>query len=307
METKTLNHFKSFKYILPVWYNNKSLQQKIITGLMLVLLVAIAYLSSVFIWRIVLPPEYKIHTTIVTTQQTTPLKVSTKNNANILAENTWFGISPDLAVNNMQAETIVIETALNLSLKGTIMGSKPRAFIVDNETGKTHLVKLNEEIIPNVKLSKIDRRQVVIINNGKTETLSLPNASLNGKIAQQKKQPTYTLLFKRKAEKRQKVKIPASDVSYALSNLGALANQAKLIPRVSGSTIEGYKIMRMKNNSFLRKLSLKEGDILLKLDNVLISDKAKMFPMLMSLKDAKKARLLIHRQGKNIALDIQVI
>jgi type II secretion system protein C len=305
METKSLH---SYKYILPVWYNQKVWQQKLITGFMLAVLFLIAGEVSSFIWNTVLPVQYNASTTIQqSTNQKHILSVKhPKNHVSMLSENTWFGISPDLAINSMDSESVANETALNLSLKGTIMGSKPQAFIVDNETGKTHLVKLNGTVIGGVTLSDINRRQVVITNNGKKETLSLPSAMLGG-VFKKKVQPTYTVLFDRKADKRQTVNIASADVAYALGNLGALATEAKFIPRVAGGTTEGYKIMKMKNNSFLRKLSLQERDILLKLDNVLISDKSKIFPMLMDLKTASKARLLIHRQGKNIALDINVV
>lgn len=307
METKALHSLRSLKYILPVWYNQQRMQQKLVTVLMLVILFFIAAQISTFIWNLAFPHEYKvIQAPKIITKTHDVTNVFQQNQSSALGENTWFGISPDLTINQMDAEAITQETALNLSLKGTIMGSKPQAFIVDNETGKTYLVKLNENVINGVKLTSVDRRQVVITNNGKRETLSLPTTLLNGGLVKQKSEPTYTLLFERKPSKRQLVKISASDVQYALGNLGALATEAKFIPRVAGPVTEGYKIMKMKNNSFLRKLSLKERDIILKLDDVLISDKSKLFPMLMDLKNALKARLLIHRDGKNIALDIQV-
>jgi type II secretion system protein C len=306
MELKAPQQLRSFKYLLPVWYNQKVWQEKLILGSLLLVLFLTAGQLSALLWSFIFPPQYQstVHVASNTTQ-THDVYESTLQKSNTLGQNTWFGVSPELAVNQMEAETVAVETALNLSLKGTIMGSNPQAFIVDNETGKTHLVKLDEEVINGVTLASVDRRQVVLTNNGKRETLSLPSTMLNG-ISHKKAEPEYTVLFEREAEKRQLVKISSADVEYALGNLGALSTEAKFIPRVAGGTVEGYKIMKMKNNSFLRKLSLKERDILLKLDDVLISDKAKLFPMLMDLKNASKARLLIHRGGENIALDVQV-
>ena len=237
-----------------------------------------------------------------------------------LTQSTWFGSSAHLATQALEEEVVVAETTLNLALEGTIFGPRPRAILYDNAARKTHVLMLGESIMPQVTVAEVNRRSVVLDNRGTLETISLPAGlslltkpeTTNVAVAPAKpaarvaKEAPYVLLYERPAVKRQKVTIGKLEALKALANLGSLSNEVKLIPRVSGGTIEGYKIFQMAHDSFFSKLTLKEGDIFLKLNGTLVSQKDKIFPMLMNLKSAREADVLIHRDGENILLTVAV-
>ena len=244
-----------------------------------------------------------------------------------LANSAWFGTSQRLAAQSLEQKDVVIETTLNLTLKGTILGDSPHAIIQNNADNALYVRKQNREVLPGVTIEQVERRKVVLNNNGQLENLSLPGyefiAQLSGddtpdetvtlsanstptlKPTLQKEAP-YQLLYERPIDQRQRVSIEKASVLSAVANLGKLSREARFIPRKAGATTEGFKIMNLQNDSLLRRLSLQEGDILLKLDDVLIRDRENLFPLLMNMGTAQNAELLLHRSGKNIALKIEV-
>lgn len=233
---------------------------------------------------------------------------------------TWFGASTRMALNELPVETVKAETSLNLILKGTIAGATPYAIIVDNTTGESKLVQQGDKVLRNVTLKDIKRRMVILSNNGKLEKLSLPGNDFSQFAhVDEKKEPiklkksTYGVststgvnITKRAVLKRQEVHVSKSEIKAAFSNLGRLATEARFLPRIEDDEVVGFRVTKLKHDSFLAKLTVQENDILVKVDDVPVSDRDRLFPMLMELKNAEEAELVINRHGNQIGLLIKV-
>jgi len=233
---------------------------------------------------------------------------------------TWFGSSTKMAVNELPVESVKAETSLNLTLKGTISGSSPYAIIVDNTTGESKLIQMGESVLKGVVLKDIQRRMVVLSNKGKLEKLSLPGNDLSQFVKSSsgtaqpvvKKVPTGPStstgvhVTKRAVVKRQEVRVTKADIKEAFANLGRLATEARFLPRIEGEEIVGFRVTKLKHDSFLAKLTVQENDILVKVDDVPVSDRDRLFPMLMELKNADEAEIVLNRRGMQIGLLIKV-
>lgn len=242
-----------------------------------------------------------------------------------LTGSTWFGSSLLLNAADLKNEIVEVETALNLSLKGTIMGANPRVIILNNQNNSTAVLREGEEVLKGVQVSQILRRKVVLNNQGKLETLSLPSINnlfddyqeehiisvVGNHSASNKemavKDPTYTPLAERAINKKQTLNVNRAEALSAVANLGALSKEARFIPYVKSGKLEAFRITNLANESFLRKLSLQEGDILIKLDDVPVHNREKLFPMIMNLSSAKSAQLVLERRGEIIQLNINVM
>lgn len=280
----------------------------------------LAQQSASFMWQIALPQNANLETSAIKAdiQHVKSVETLSINDFQALTDSTWFGVSNKLANNRLSSEDVTDNTSLNLALKGTIMGDNTRAIIWNGENGQTQILKQGDAVVSGVKVHDITRRKVILDNNGKIEALELPVSSLFAsnktgsnqaiKLAStpRKSAAQYVLLHKRKATLRQKVRVSQAEVVTALSNIGSLAEQARFIKRRSGNTIEGYKISQLKNNSFLSNLSIRQGDILLRVNGVHVTNREKLFPMIMELQNANKAEILLHRSGETIALTVEV-
>lgn len=237
-----------------------------------------------------------------------------------VAQSNWFGTAAQTALVEEDLTANTTATTLNVVLQGTLLGKIPRAVIYNNETRESKILKTGESIVPGSVVEKITRRKVVISNNGKLEHLSLPTnmydemfedvtaitAATPSPIALPTTSQPYVLLFNRPVQHVQKTSLKRPDIIKALANLGKLSEEAKFINRVAGSVKEGFRITELKNNGFLRKLSLKEGDILLKVDDVRVTDREKLFPLLMGLSTARNAKITFARDDEVYQLTVWV-
>lgn len=244
----------------------------------------------------------------------------TEKDYNSLAEQLWFGAPVQQAV---EVEEVAQETTLNLELKATIAGGAfPRAVILDVSSGKSQMLKINEDVLPGVKLTKVERRHVLLDNRGKREALSLPQTTLGRKLPnpdsignnksvasanRTEKKSTYIPLEMRKVDTYQKITISKLDAVEALANLGSLSKQARSIPVVSPEHgVQGYKFTRMDHDSIFKKISLREGDTVVFVNGVHVKNKEKIFPILTSLAKADKVTLVFERLGKMISLEVSL-
>lgn len=265
------------------------------------------------------------------TLQTTPIppteeaQLATANaaphnqqNIHLLKEAPWFG-TPPKAEKDEDAETLK-ETKLKLALMGTIMVNTPRAVITNKNEKTTKVYAVGEEILPQVTLQQVNRREVVVLNKGKAEKLSLPGINMfleekpevvtlipemlkknqSKQKAPPKKAAKYTFLFDRPVRTSEDISVPKTLVSDALKNIGSLSSDIRFIRRVAGETMEGVKIAHLEKNSlFAKDLNLKEGDILIKLDGLHLSEEDQILPKIMSLATARRVEVLLHRNNQN--------
>jgi type II secretion system protein C len=288
------------------------------------------YQGVMFSYNTFMPQHTSVPTSLIM-----PTENEVAENTPILVEDyialrdaTWFGTSYTAEKEQLVEEKVVVETTLNLQLKGTIVGPNSRAIIKDNATGKTLILKEGENFLNGVKVARVTRRRVLLDNKGQMEGLSLAGEDYMaiggeptimpamGKVAPSQvvqksagikrlnaqQQDTYIPMVNRKITKRQKLKLEKSEVLSALSNLATLGKQARFIPRIKDGRVEGFIVTQLEHDSFLARMSLKEGDILVKLDDVPVGQKDKLFPMMMGLATASEAELVINRGGEQIAL-----
>lgn len=240
-----------------------------------------------------------------------------------LQNSTWFGNSLLLDSQQLEVKDIAVETTLNFALKGTIMGNNPRAIITNNSNNSSLVLKEGEELMKNVTVSQIFRRRVMLNNKGNLESLSLPSADNvfddyqerevikvvgdhSKKPAKKKKNDGYIPLAKRKIDIKQRIKLNKLEAVSAVANLGKLSKEARFMPYIKSNKLEAFRIGNLKHDSFLKKLSLQEGDILVKLDDVPVHNREKLFPMIMNMSTAKSAELVIQRRGKIIAIQVDI-
>jgi type II secretion system protein C len=232
-----------------------------------------------------------------------------------LAQSAVFGRSTDLAAEALPLEHVTAETTLNLRLLGTIAGDgASRAFLLDQATNTRKTVAEGGTVADGVTLKAVARKKVILDNNGTLETLrmaGLPTPRVKRVAAPSQNlhiaDASYVPLHQQAVTRRLQVTVREADTKAALSNLGTLTSQARFIPRIGGDNKkEGFVVMELQNNSFLRKLSLEEGDILLKLDGIPLVERERILPMLYSLQQQKSAVLTLARNGDIVDLVVKV-
>ena len=265
-------------------------------------------------WLTALPPTAGIDTTYITPQArpaATGARATATPMANYAAlqKSTLFGRSADMATGDLTAEAVKVETTLNALLTGTIMGTPPTAYVWDNTTNKTLTVREGDTPIPGVTVQKIERRRVLINNKGKAEVLNMKTAELtpHGNGSGLVNTSSAPLAYEQEAGKKLTTSMTRAEVQTALGNLGELSAQARFIKRMNADGVhEGFTLMEVAHNSFISRLGLRDGDVLLKLDGIPVVARERLLPMMFALQNAQGAELTLLRGGEVLALDITV-
>ena len=102
----------------------------------------------------------------------------------------------------------------------------------------------------------------------------------------------------------QSVTISKSEAKESLGDgYVKIMNAARLVPHVTNNEIDGFKIFAIKKDSIIKKLTLKNGDILKKInDETLTVDQG--FLLYMSIEKAEDFSIDFLRKGKGIKLKV---
>jgi len=238
-------------------------------------------------------------------------------------------IADDVAVEN------VSETPLSLLLKGTIVvqpSEKSIAIILDKLTKKVDLHYLHDNV-QGAEIIEIDKDKVVLLRNEKKEILTLysnndkkdgnkSNAgskhgrSLSRKLANKKFHPPE--VEERRFEKSDNINVEVNKVSEdsfdvdkedfnnALSNMGPILTQARVVPYFSKGKVEGYKIFNIKPTGIFAKLGMKNGDIIKNINGNSLSSPEKALQMFQYLKTEDSFEIVINRYGKDRTLSYRL-
>ena len=90
-----------------------------------------------------------------------------------------------------------------------------------------------------------------------------------------------------------------------LSNPGALAKQARVIPSQRDGAVQGMKLYGIRRGGLLGLLGLQNGDMITKVDNVELTSPDRAMELMAQLKRAKKIKLTITRRGSEITKTIE--
>jgi len=94
--------------------------------------------------------------------------------------------------------------------------------------------------------------------------------------------------------------IDEAEVEAALSDMGSLLTQARLIPKRSkdGSGIDGFRIFQIRHNSIFQKLGLRNGDVLQEVNGVKLDDPQKSLEVFSSLKNERDFSINLKRHNR---------
>jgi general secretion pathway protein C len=91
-----------------------------------------------------------------------------------------------------------------------------------------------------------------------------------------------------------------------MSDLGALASEARAIPNMKNGEFNGFKLYAIRSTSVFAQLGLKNGDVLQSVNGEKVDSLDKAMSMLKTLSSASSVQLGIQRRGANTNLDYSI-
>ena len=186
---------------------------------------------------------------------------------------------------------------LKLKLKGTIVdknGKYSTAIIEDLARKSQDLYHVGDKV-KNALIKKI-ARTYVIINTGSRDEILAMNPDEMGKKSSPQIQRTGS----------GKIKVSRKLIEHSMSNLASIMQDALIKPYFRRGKVEGFKITRIRNGSLYSQLGLKNGDVLIGINNEKLDDPKKLLTLYDRFKNLNEIKLKIKRRGRQEILSYQL-
>jgi general secretion pathway protein C len=188
------------------------------------------------------------------------------------------------------------QTELKLKLWGTVIDDNGRAYAVIEDSAKREQNLYHTgDAIQNASVKMILREKVILYVDGKDEILGMEKmaSSASGKRGR----PPASRSGARRI-RSQKIVINKDQLAGALENVNELMKQARIRPHFRDGKPDGLLLTGIKPKSIFRKMGLRNGDILMGVneDDIRSVDDALKFYQ--GLGSTDSAKVLIKRRGR---------
>jgi len=213
------------------------------------------------------------------------------------------------------------ETELPLKLWGTIAADDPAlSWASVEETGKKTSKKRGAVLavgvgdqIQDATVVGIERRRIVLLENGNRRSLSLDDDAPGASLASAKrKKPTTRATTSRSSRRKSARKTPrkpaAETVESPMGNPSSLYSQARILPEIDAETnqVTGLKLSAIQAGSAFEEAGIQNGEVIIEIDGVPVSDIGDSTKIMSALTDSDEVEV-VTRNKAGIAQPPRVI
>jgi general secretion pathway protein C len=187
----------------------------------------------------------------------------------------------------------------DLTLLGTVIGSFRETFALIQKTSskEERVFRLGEKVYDVGPLLAVKSESVEIDINGKRTTLATPtsapsaggNAGTSGTVvagAPIAQVAAGSYVIDQKA------------INAALDNIGQAMSDARLLPSMKDGKVEGFRVSEVKPAGVFGMVGIKNGDVLLRINDFAIDSPEKAVQSLAALKGQTRLKLDLVRDGQ---------
>lgn len=203
------------------------------------------------------------------------------------------------------AAPAVVQT--DLLLLGTAAGSLRESFILVRRisTGEERVFRLGERVFDLGLLYAVRKETADIRNGSQLVTLRTPQAPAEGyKPSAATAQPAQQGVIA--ATTGGSGIIDQRALNAALDNIGQAMTDARLLPSVKDGKVEGFRMSEVKPQGVFAAVGLKNGDVLLKINEFPIDSPEKAIQSFMTLKGQNRIKLDLLRDGAPTSLTYDI-
>jgi len=193
------------------------------------------------------------------------------------------------------------KTGLKLKLLGTVVknGKGSHAVIKESETGKHSIYKLGE-VVHNATILWIARKKVILNIDGERHVLEMESYfSDHGKdLATSKPSGSSHIESSNQPEELENIRIEHARLDESIENIHHLISELKVQPLIVDGKTDGLRLSRIKSNSILRELGLKNGDVIKTINGQKIESVKDAIRLYEKLQFSSSLELQLVRWGK---------
>lgn len=196
------------------------------------------------------------------------------------------------------------ETTLNLILRG-ILAAKPMSLasviIATSKRGKELIYGVGDTVPGNATIEEIYATHIILMRNGRLETLKLPEKSVGGTDTK-KAANSGSLNMNQSPDRllgdirRNIMKNPTSFGQYAIP-----------VPVSKNGKLQGYRLRpQKKGRELFKQFGIKRNDIVTQVNGVPLNDPVQSMAALQKISTANSINITVMRNGVEIPLQFNV-
>lgn len=226
----------------------------------------------------------------------------------IILEKNPFGkpvkLYPLVAPHDTGTETV--RTPSDLILVGTAVGPKEMSYaILELKDGKGQDVfTYGEEVFNYGILTGIESEYITIRQGSDIITITMIDISSRTEIPQLRVSDSESTGVRKIGERD--YLIDREKVQHALENPEQILTDARLLPNFQDGKQQGFRVYEVRSGGIYESLGLRNGDILLKINDLDISSPEVAIQAMSALRGMDRINLDIMRRGTRLSLNYQI-
>lgn len=202
-----------------------------------------------------------------------------------------------------RASAALPETALQLTLKGALLRlgtDRKVAVIQSRHNEKSYRIG---DRIEDAEIVGIEARRVILLRNGRRETLSLPVAELP---ARSRDSGAVSPLTRIDATADERI-VTREQVARELENLPALLRQAKTVPYTNESgEPAGFRVVDLASDGVFADLGLRREDVIVAVNGMAVRNNLDALAAFRKFRSAEAVQLGLLRDGREVTVDFSI-
>lgn len=171
------------------------------------------------------------------------------------------------------------------------------ALIEDTQKQKQDVFTVGERIFDQAKLVEIQREKIQVERNGKIETIAVEAGTSGSSPSEGGESPSG---------QQTEFVVAEDEVTNALANLPQLLSQARAVPYFRNGQSIGMRLFAIRSGSLYEKLGLRNGDIVLAVNDNSLSDPTQALKLFEQLKSERSINVKVERNNENVDLRYSV-
>lgn len=180
----------------------------------------------------------------------------------------------------------------------------------NDDTSPQETFKIGDDLYGQGMVKRIGRKKIVVQRpDGGEQTLEIwtgQPAPGTTKVAEGPKGDSSGLGDSIRKIGENKFEIDAKEIQAALDNMDKVTSSARIVPSYENGSPSGFKIFRIKPDSFYNKLGLRNGDVIKKINGFDINSTEKAMQMFTILRTEKSLSIELARRGQNMTMDYTI-
>jgi len=204
------------------------------------------------------------------------------------------------------ASAAPVTAPTELLLLGTATGSFRETFALVRHTARQEerVFRLGDSVFDAGRLVQVTREQAFIVVDGKKVELLTPMAlSSAAAPAQQPAGHSTTGVASTGAGS---YVIDQRALNAALDNIGQAMSDARLLPSQKDGKVEGFRASEVKPSGVFAMIGIKNGDVLLRLNDFPIDSPDKALQSFIALKGQNRLKLDMIRDGRPVTFNYDI-